>query len=127
MIPPVSRWCAMVVIVLALAACGKAGKQEAIPYKLETGSSADLSPRDLFERARALRNPEEKLALYRQIVNEHPESELAEASQFLIGFVYAEELADTMAAIKELRALTEKWPEGEWCDDAEALIKDLEG
>jgi hypothetical protein len=127
MIPRVYTWCALALIVFAVAVCGKAGKQETIPYKLETASSADVSPRDLFERARALRNPEEKLALYRQIVTEHPESNLAEASQFMIGFVYVEELGDTVSAIKELHALTEKWPEGEWRDDAEALIKDLEG
>jgi hypothetical protein len=127
MVSSVSRWCALALVVLALAACGKAEKQETIPYKLETTSSAEVSPRDLFERARALRNPEEKLAVYRQIVNDHPESGLADASQFMIGFVYAEELGDTATAVKELNALKEMWPESDWCDDADALIKDLEG
>ncbi len=127
MIPPVSRWCTLAAVVLALVACGKGGDQQSIPYKLETTSSTNVSPRDLFERARALRNPEEKLVLYRQIVNEHPDDELADASQFMIGFVYAEELGDTVTAVKELRALKEKWPESDWCDDAEALIQDLEG
>ncbi len=127
MVRPMGAWCALFAIMVALAACGTSERQGEIPYKLETTSSEDVSPRDLFERARALRNPEEKLALYRQIVSDHGDSELADASQFMIGFVYAEELGDTAAAVKELRMVREQWPESDWCDDAEALIHDLEG
>ena len=121
------RWLALGLVVLALVACKKAEEQQAIPFKLETSSETAVSARDLFERARTLRNPEEKLELYRRIVTEFPDGDLADASQFMVGFVYAEELGDTTAAVQELRVLKEKWPESDWCDDADALIQDLEG
>ena len=121
------RWLALGLVVLALLGCKKTEEEQAIPFKLETSSETAVSARDLFERARTLQNPEEKLGLYRRIVNEFPDSDLADASQFMVGFVYAEELGDTATAVQELRALKEKWPESDWCDDAVALIEDLEG
>ena len=121
------KWFVLALVVVAVIACKKTQEQEAIPFKLETSTTAAASARDLFERARTVRNPEEKVALYRRIVEEHSESDLADASQFMIGFVYAEEMGDTTMAVKSLRALKEKWPESDWVDDAEALIKDLGG
>jgi hypothetical protein len=121
------RWLALGLVVLALLGCKKTEEEQAIPFKLETSSETAVSARDLFERARTLQNPEDKLGLYRRIVNEFPDSDLADASQFMVGFVYAEELGDTATAVQELRALEEKWPESDWCDDAAALIEDLEG
>jgi hypothetical protein len=126
MVAPATRWIAIALAAVALLACKKTEEQESIPFRLEPVAETALSARDLFEKARVSQKPEEKIGLYRRIVEEHPESDLADASQFMIGFVYAEELNDTAQAVRELRLLKEKWPESDWCDDAAAFIKDLQ-
>jgi peptidyl-prolyl cis-trans isomerase C len=83
------------------------------------------SAEELFQEARDEQDPRDKIEIYQQILRESPTSPRAEDSQFMIGFLQAEELKDPEAAIATLEALLQKYPKSQWCDDARAMIESL--
>ncbi len=88
-------------------------------------SAATKSAEELFQEARDVQDPREKIEIYEQILGQFPESARAEDSQFMIGFLQAEELGDPEAAIATLEMLLQKYPKSHWCDDAQAMIESL--
>ncbi|HWN82799.1 MAG TPA: peptidylprolyl isomerase, partial [Candidatus Udaeobacter sp.] len=59
---------------------------------------AERQSRQLFEQAQAAADPIARLKLYQQIVAEHGESKYGAQAQFMIGFMYADELKDKAKA-----------------------------
>ncbi len=88
--------------------------------------AAGATAEELFQKARDLQDPREKIKIYEQILEEFPTSPRAEDSKFMIGFLQAEELGDPEAAVATLRELMKDYPRSDWCDDARAMIESLE-
>jgi len=110
--------------ILALAlimGCGqKAEKEETFQMELSPGKVP--GPSQLLTEAQKTHTPEEKLKLFHLIVSTYPDSPQADDAQFMIGFVYNEDLAMPEEARKAFDILGEQYPESEWLDDAASLM-----
>jgi outer membrane protein assembly factor BamD (BamD/ComL family) len=72
-----------------------------------TPSQEELSKR--LEAAQENQDPTAAVETYRQIIQYYPESEQAAKAQFMMGYIYANELADTANARKAYIAFLENY------------------
>jgi outer membrane protein assembly factor BamD (BamD/ComL family) len=71
--------------------------------------------------------PHDAIDLYRRILREYPESPQNYKAEFLIGFVFSEELAEPDSARLAFKRVIREYPQSEFVDDAEAMLKFLDG
>jgi peptidyl-prolyl cis-trans isomerase C len=81
----------------------------------------------LFEAAQRQPEPEKKLAMYEQILERYPESVHCPEALFMVGFVSAEEAADTLRAMDAFEHFLQKYPDHEMASSARLMIQDLGG
>ena len=95
---------------------------------------ADLFPNDsmapefLFKASDIAMNsskPGKTISLYNRIIKNYPGYKNVSACYFLKGFVYDDQLKEYGKAEKYYRLYLEKYPDGEFADDAEAALKYL--
>ena len=65
--------------------------------------------------------------LYRRILTEYPESPQNYKAQFLVGFVFSEVLNQPDSARAAFGLVLERYPESEFADDAQAMLRFLDG
>lgn len=82
--------------------------------------------KQLFERAQATEDPAARIRIYEQILAQHGDSKYGAQAQFMIGFVYAEELKDKEKAHAALNQVVEKYPKSELVDSARWMLKNME-
>jgi len=82
------------------------------------GRSAD----ELFARAQAATSPQERVALYEELVERHPDDALALDAHFMIGFIRAEELKDPERAAQSFRKVIEIDPDSELAQSARWML-----
>ena len=87
--------------------------------------SAKKSARDLFKDAQEAGSPENRIAKYRALLEEYPKSDVSAQAQFMIGFVYSEELRNYDAADKEFHRLLEHYPDSELAASAKWMIEHM--
>jgi outer membrane protein assembly factor BamD (BamD/ComL family) len=63
---------------------------------------------------------------YEDILKLYPDSPLAYKAQFLIAFVYSENLKDMAKAKEHYRKVIEQYPDCDLADDAEYMLKNME-
>lgn len=90
-------------------------------YMMEVVSGEDL----LRLARRTDEGPEKKIKLYEALLRRMPESPSCAEAQFMIGFVYAEELGDENAAREALQQVLEKYPDSELVSSARRLLDSL--
>jgi parvulin-like peptidyl-prolyl isomerase len=110
----------------------KAGERSSQKSMLQTSDgTAQTKSRDvmgeeeLFTVAQDEADPTKRLDIYREIVQRFPNGERADESQFMIGFVMAEELGDTSGGRQAYEELVSRYPTSDWVDDAQAMLKIL--
>jgi hypothetical protein len=81
----------------------------------------------LFEAAQRQPDPEKKLAMYEQILERYPESGHCPEALFMVGFVSAEEIADTVRAVDAFQHFLQEYPRHEMAASARLMIQDLGG
>ena len=64
----------------------------------------------------------ERLALYRQIVDEYPQDEVTPQALFMVGFIQSEESKDFDAAERVFRELLQKYPSSELASSAQWMV-----
>ena len=69
---------------------------------------------------------ESALKTYERILEIYPDSPRAYKAQFLIGFVYSENLKDQQKAKENYRKVIDKYPECDLADDARYMIEMME-
>ena len=82
--------------------------------------------KQLFERAQATEDPAARIRIYEQILAQHGDTKYGAQAQFMIGFVYAEELKDKEKARAALNRVVEKYPKSELVDSARWMLKNME-
>jgi hypothetical protein len=85
------------------------------------------SPEELFQLAQDTRNPEDRIGYYRKLVEKFGDSEQADRAQFMIGFVYSEELQDSAQSKAAFQDFLVRYPESDLAKDAEYMIRALSG
>lgn len=81
----------------------------------------------LWDRAMKQTTPEDKIRFYRAILERYPDDDLAPQALYMIGFIYSEEMRDTLKAQNALEDLLIRYPESNLVESARWLIKDLSG
>jgi peptidyl-prolyl cis-trans isomerase C len=82
-------------------------------------------PREMFKAAQAITAPQQRIAAYRQLLADYPDSDVSAQAQFMIGFVNSEELKDYDAAEKAFRELLVRYPKSELTDSARWMVEHM--
>lgn len=85
------------------------------------------SPEAFFKLAQDTRDPQERIGYYEKLVEKFGDSEQADRAQFMIGFVYSEELQDTVQAKAAFQDFIDRYPESDLAKDANYMIRALSG
>src|SRR5262249_24975508 len=85
------------------------------------GKSAD----ELMRQATESQNPLDKIEYYRALLKKYPTYERADEAQFMIGFVYSEELHDCARAKPEYEAVLKNYPASSIRESAQYMIQNL--
>jgi peptidyl-prolyl cis-trans isomerase C len=85
------------------------------------------SPEELFQLAQDTRDPQERIGFYKKLVEKFGDSEQADRAQFMIGFVYSEELQDSTNAKASFENFLTLYPNSDLAKDAEYMIRALSG
>ncbi|UCF79373.1 MAG: peptidyl-prolyl cis-trans isomerase, partial [Candidatus Eiseniibacteriota bacterium] len=83
------------------------------------------TPEELFQAAMDSNDSRQRIAIYEELVKKFPESKYASQAQFMIGFIYSEELSDYENAEAAFRTVVEKYPESELIDSARWMIENM--
>jgi peptidyl-prolyl cis-trans isomerase C len=81
--------------------------------------------RELFNDAQAMAQPEQRIEAYRKLIAQYPDSEVTAQAQFMIGFVYSEELKNYDEAEKAFRTLLGRWPKAELASSAQWMLEHM--
>ncbi|MFH1842701.1 MAG: peptidyl-prolyl cis-trans isomerase [bacterium] len=77
-----------------------------------------LTDRELFERAWYANTPEQKIDIYKLLIEDYPDSEWTDDALFMIANVYMDTWSDVRLTSRYLNRLVKDYPESELYDDA---------
>jgi hypothetical protein len=83
------------------------------------------TPEDLFQAAMDSKDSRQRIAIYEELIKKFPDSKYASQAQFMIGFIYSEELEDYRRAQVAFRIVVEQYPESELVDSAKWMIENM--
>jgi len=83
------------------------------------------SPEELFQAAMDSKDSDQRIGIYRELIKRFPDSKYAGQAQFMIGFIYSEELKDFDKAEVALKAVIDKYPGSELVDSARWMLKNM--
>lgn len=84
------------------------------------------APADLFQAAQAAASSQERIELFKRVITRYPKDKAAAQAQFMIGFTYAEELADHTAAREAFQEFLKKYPESDLAVSAKWMLENME-
>jgi peptidyl-prolyl cis-trans isomerase C len=85
------------------------------------GKSAD----EMMKLATETQNPMDKIEYYRALLRKYPHYERAAEAQFMIGFMFSEELHNAEAARKEYDKVLQNYPTSEVAESARYMMTNL--
>ncbi len=100
-----------------------AGRESKLSFGSEAGAPA--SPMDYWTLGKNTQDPKKKIEYFEKLLEEFPEHELAPQALYMIGFVYAEMLGDSAAAVATFRELIEKYPSSDVAETAKWSIENI--
>jgi TolA-binding protein len=83
------------------------------------------TPEELFEAAMNSKDSRQRIGIYDDLLKKFPESKYASQAQFMIGFIYSEELKDFAKAEEAFKVVIEKYPDSELVDSAKWMMKNM--
>lgn len=84
--------------------------------------SQKKDPKEMFKEAQDKGPPAERLAAYKALLAEYPDSDVAPQAQFMIGFIQSEELKDYDQADASFRQLLARYPKSELAASARWMV-----
>ncbi len=84
------------------------------------------SPEELFQAAMDSDDSQQRIAIYEELINRFPDSKYAAQAQFMIGFIYSEELQNYRMAKIAFRIVIEQYPESDLVDSAKWMLENME-
>ena len=84
--------------------------------------STKRSARDLFKEAQEAGPPAERVAKYEALLQEYPDSEVSPQAQFMVGFIYSEELKKYDQAEQAFKQLLARYPKSELAPSAQWMV-----
>jgi outer membrane protein assembly factor BamD (BamD/ComL family) len=98
-------------------------------FSCSSGSEGKKTEQDLYTEAQNYSEGGDfasAINTYEKILELYPESPRAYKAQFLIGFVYSENLKDQQRAKENYQKLIDSYPECDLADDARYMIEMME-
>jgi parvulin-like peptidyl-prolyl isomerase len=89
-------------------------------------ASSEQEAKQLFEQAQKTKSAVERIRIYEEIAARYGDSKYGEQAQFMIGFIYADELKDRERARTVLREVIERYPNSDLVDSARFLLEDID-
>jgi len=83
------------------------------------------SPEALFQAAMDSKDGNQKIDIYSELVRKFPDSKYASQAQFMMGFVYSEELKDYEKAEQTFQVMLKKYPDSELADSARWMLDNM--
>ncbi len=80
---------------------------------------------EIFSLAQETEDPLKRLSLYRELLFSYPDGEHAAEAQFMIGFIYAEELKNYEAAEFEFKKMLDKYGDSDLADSAKWMLENM--
>ena len=77
---------------------------------------------EMFREGQEAGTPTARIAAYRVLLEEHPDSDVSPQAQFMIGFIYSEELKNHDEAEKAFHELLRRYPASELAESARWMI-----
>ena len=78
--------------------------------------------REMFKAAQDIGPPVDRLAAYRALLEEYPDSDVSPQAQFMVGFIYSEELKNYVEAEKAFREVLARYPKSELAQSAQWMV-----
>ena len=85
-------------------------------------TSQKKDARQMFQEAQDKGSPEDRIAAYRQLLAQYPDSEVSPQAAFMVGFIYSEELKNYDQAERAFRDLLHRYPHSELATSAQWMI-----
>jgi len=89
---------------------------------IESFLSQKKSARDMFQEAQNASAAPQRIDLYQKLLDEYPNSEVSPQAQFMIGFIYSEELKKYDEAEQAFKKLLKRYPESELAASAQWMV-----
>jgi parvulin-like peptidyl-prolyl isomerase len=83
------------------------------------------TPEELFQAAMDSKDGRQRIGIYEDLLKKFPESKYASQAQFMIGFIYSEELKDYARAEEAFKVVMDKFRDSELVDSARWMIKNM--
>ena len=80
---------------------------------------------ELFKQGQEAGPPTTRIAAYRQLLQEYPDSDVSPQAQFMVGFINSEELKNYDDAEKAFKTLLARWPKAELAASAQWMIEHM--
>lgn len=93
---------------------------------IDVALSPVKTPQDLFQAAQTAAGPQDRIALYRDVVKRFPDDPVSIRAQFMIGFTYAEDLQDYDAARKEFEEFIRRYPKSDLVGSATWMMQNMD-
>ncbi len=104
---------------------GIESKQQCYETIVMTYPDHKKAPEALWLMALHARQPFKKIKYYKRFIDDYPENEYAPKASLMIGYIYSDELADTLSAIEAFHLTIKKYPGNEIVESAEFMIESL--
>jgi peptidyl-prolyl cis-trans isomerase C len=88
-------------------------------------SLTQRSASELWNLAQNSKDPYQRLRSYQEIVDRFPDGEYASQALFMVGFVYAEELKDFLAADDAFNKVITEFPESDVAESAQYMLETM--
>jgi len=87
--------------------------------------SQKKSSRDMFNEAQTAGTPEARIGAYSRLLEQYPDADVSPQAQFMIGFIYSEELKNYDEAEKAFRELLIRYPKAELTASARWMLEHM--
>ena len=80
---------------------------------------------DYWTLGRNARDPDEQIGYFEKLLDEFPEHEMAPQALYMIGFIHAEMLGDSVTAVAIYRELIDRYPSSHLAETAKWSIANI--
>ena len=87
--------------------------------------SQKKTAREMFKEAQELGPAQDRIAAYRRLLQEYPNSDVSPQAQFMIGFIHSEELKNYDEADKAFREVLARYPKSELAASAKWMVEHM--
>jgi peptidyl-prolyl cis-trans isomerase C len=104
-----------------------ASEKAALGVSVDSAAMRDFvsqrkTAQQLFREGQEAGAPTARITAYRRLLQEYPESDVSPQAQFMIGFIYSEELKSYDEAEQAFQELLRRYPKSELADSARWMI-----